>query len=586
MNGGIRCLVPILKLLCSGGFAWPVRVGPHSRLAQSSCLFIALCFSGVSAPAQNAKLADEAAKASDDYFTPLLHSGRIRAAACVIIDHDSSVVRLYGPVTQNTLWRVASVSKVFTAIAVMQLVEQGKIQLDGDVNLYLNGIQVQEPFSRPVTIRQLLMHRSGLDDWFVGDGFRAGTQPAISDIMRRKTLRAIYPPDKIEFYSNYGYGLLGAVIESVTGQRFENYVQAHVLRQLGMLDSTFAQPLPQPSLVAPGRWFYQRASPASALSSDVKDMSLFLQSVLQENRSLLSQSSFREMTTRPAAEIRLQHQLGYWSGNDRGHHLIGASGDSGGFHSVLMAFPDEKVGYFTLVSGGGNAVAWDFYERFATLTFGSANPPAASPQAELKMSRTELSRFTGLYRTVRYPHHDLSKTFILMDLTRVSLDKSGGLEIYGARWLPITPLVFRKENGTDEVSFQTNEAGEVQFFNDSQERISWYETGYAAIIAYLIFLIMFTLGAIRGRSVMRVVSAIALLHCVGWLAFCVATGPSNLIFGLPVLLKLLLYIGTLSPLLALAALLATWQRKERLNYVLSLLLLGYVPFVWYWNLRM
>ena len=526
-------------------------------------------------------------KVSDEYFTPLVNSGSIRAAVCVIIEGDgSATVRLYGPVTEDSLWRVASVSKVFTAIAIMQLVERGQVQLDGDVNRYLKHIHLAEPYSQPITIREILTHRSGLDDRFIGDGFHAGPQPRIAEVMERNTPASVYPPNTVEFYSNYGYGILGAVIEDVTGQKFEDYIQSNVLRPIGMLDSTFAQPLSQPSRMAPGTWFYQRASPAAALSTSAKDMRKFLQSILLENSSVLSPRSFDEMTVRPGAAVRLQHELGYWSGNDRGRHLIGASGDSGSFHSVLMTFPDERLGYFTLVSGGGNAVAWDFYERFAKAEFGPATIAPIPIGTTQQMTSRELSHFAGLYRTVRYPHHDLSKTFILLDLTRVSLSKNGGLSIHGTRWLPTGPCTFRKEGGTDLMTFQTDDAGRIRFLNDSQEKISWYETGYAAIAFYFSFLVAFTIGIIRSKRFMRGISAVVLLHSLGWLAMCLAVGPSNLIFGFPFILKCILSIGTLLPLFAAAALLAAWRRRARLDYTLAAAVLAYIPFVWSWNLKL
>lgn len=526
------------------------------------------------------------AKASDDYFKPLLASGRIAAAACVIVDGDNPpVVRLYGPVnSQNSLWRVASVSKVFTAIAIMQLAEQGKLQLDEDVNRRLKHIRVPNTFAQPITIRELLLHRSGLDDRFIGDGFHSGSQPGISQIMSEALPARVYPPDTVELYSNYGYGLLGAVIEDVTGQRFEDYVKTNVLQPMAMQESTFAQPLPEPGRMASGKWFYQRAAPAAALTSTVDDMTRFLTATLQEDGSVLSAHSFEEMTARPAPAIRIAHGLGYWTGNDRGRHLVGASGDSGGFHSVLMAFPDEHLGYFTLVSGGGNAVAWNFYEQFANLSFGPKT--AVRPVATPGMAREKISRFAGFYRTVRYPHHDLSKTFILTDLMHVSVDGDGALHVHGARWLPVGPLEFRKEDGSETLSFQTDASGRVRFLNDSNERISWYETGYANIAFYFVFAGIFVTGAWKAKSIMRWMSALALLHCVGWLGLCLLMGPENLIFGLPLGLKAILLIGDLLPLLEAASMYALWRNRRTLNYLLVATILAYMPFVSYWNLKL
>jgi CubicO group peptidase (beta-lactamase class C family) len=531
--------------------------------------------------------ADSVAKASDDYFTPLLSSGRITAAACVIVDGDNApLVKLYGPVSaQSSLWRVASVSKVFTAIAIMQLAERGKLQLDEDVNKHLKH-SVPNTFSQPITIRELLLHRSGLDDRFVGDGFHSGPQPSISQIMSETMPKRVYPPDTVELYSNYGYGLLGAVIEDVTGQRFEDYVRTNVLQPIGMQESTFTQPLAEPSRMAPGRWFYQRSTPAAALTSNVDDMTRFLVATLQEDKSVLSAHSFEEMTTRPDPAIRIIHGLGYWTGNDRGHHLVGASGDSGGFHSVLMAFPDEHLGYFTLVSGGGNAVAWNFYEQFANASFGPKTTADVHPVDVSGMTRENSSRFAGLYRTVRYPHYDLSKTFILTDLTRVSVDRDGALRAYGARWLPDGPLEFTKEDGTEKLSFQTDSSGRVRFLNSSNERISWYEAGYPNIAFYFIFAGLFVTGVWKAKKMMRWISALALLHCFGWLSVCLLIGPENLIFGLPLGLKAILLVGTLLPLLAAASIYAAWRNRRTLNYVLTANILAYIPFVSYWNLRL
>jgi CubicO group peptidase (beta-lactamase class C family) len=528
------------------------------------------------------------AKASDDYFKPLLTSGRIAAAACVIVDGDRPpVVKLYGPVSsQGSLWRMASVSKVFTAIAIMQLAERGQLQLDLDVNRYLKHIQVPKTFPQPITIRQLLLHRSGLDDRFVGDGFHSGLQPTISQLMSDALPMRVYPPDTVELYSNYAYSLLGVVIEDVTGQRFEDYVKANVLEPMGMRESTFTQPLPEPSRMVPGRWFYQRAAPAAALTSTVDDMTRFLLATLRKDKPVLEAHSFEEMTVPPEPAIRILHGLGYWTGNDRGHHLVGASGDSGGFHSVLMAFPDEHIGYFTLVSGGGNSIAWDFYERFATPTFGPKATAESSAGPVGAMTRENGSRYAGFYRTVRYPHHDLSKTFILLNLTRVSVDHEGALRVYGARWLPIGQHTFRKENGSETLSFQTDESGRVRFLNSSDERITWYETGYANIAFYFIFVGLFVAGVWKGKAWMRWISAVVLLHCAGFLSVCLIIGPENLIFGLPLALKAILLVGTLLPLLALASVLAAWRDRKTLNYILAATVLAYIPFVSYWNLKL
>ncbi len=504
----------------------------------------------------------------------------------MVSDGQPAFVKLYGPVdAEHSLWRMASVSKAFTAIAIMQLVQQGKVRLDDDVNTYLKHLHVPETFPKPITIRELLTHRSGLDDRFVGDGFKAGRQPAMIEIMQRALPARVYPPATVEFYSNYGYGLLGALIEEVTGERFEQYMSGNVLQPLQMNHSTFDQPLAAMSKMAPGRWFYQHSAPASSLVSTANDMLKFLVSTVERNSALMTTQSFEQMTPRPDQSIRLEHGLGYWTGNDRGHHLVGASGDSGSFHSVLMAFPDEHLGYFTLVSGGGNAVAWDFYERFAQIALGPPLHPNLEKLTPWPGTRQLLSRFTGLYRRARYPHHDISKTFIITDLTRVTAG-DGTLRMRGSRWLQTGPLEFRKEDGPEKVRFQEDQKGRIQFLGDSDERIGWYESGYAAVGFYLVFTALFLVGALRTNTLMRWICLASLLHSIGWLTVALIIGPSNLIFGLPIVLRCILSIGTLLPGLVLLGIYSAWRRRTPIQFALVLLLTAYLPFVNYWNLKL
>src|SRR6267378_3827752 len=113
-------------------------------------------------------------KLADDSFGPLTISKRVNAAVVTVTDKERPVFsKVYGPVDlDRSIWRVASVSKALTAIAVMRLVEERTVDLDTDVNRYLKTFQIPPTFRPPITLRQLLEHRSGLDDRFVGDGWR------------------------------------------------------------------------------------------------------------------------------------------------------------------------------------------------------------------------------------------------------------------------------------------------------------------------------------------------------------------------------------------------------------------------------
>jgi hypothetical protein len=331
----------------------------------------------------------------------------------------------------------------------------------------------------------------------------------------------VYAPDEVEFYSNYGYGLIGAVIEDVTGERFEDYLLANVLRPLRMNRSTFVQPLPEnmASAIVPGKWWYQHASPAGGLASTAADMATFLMATLQQDSGVISKSSFQAMTPPQDAPSGLIHRLGYWTGRDHGQQLIGASGDAGSFHTVMAAVPDRDIGLVVLVSGSGNGSAWGFYSRFWDAEFGTA--PSKTVQSNLQPKPGDYercARFAGLYRTVRYPHHELSKTFIILDLTRVKVERDGALRFRNARWISIGPLQFEKEDGSETVSFKEGDGGRIEFLGGTSEGIAWYESGYANIAFYFLFTGFFAAASWRGQGALRWLCVLALLHSFGWLS--------------------------------------------------------------------
>jgi CubicO group peptidase (beta-lactamase class C family) len=146
---------------------------------------------------------------------------------------------------ERTIFSVMSVSKLFTATAIMQLVEQGKIRLDADVNTYLKQNQIAPTYPQPITIAELLTHTAGFDDDTEAIGHVVATPDAVVSLHEYLAVHPpvrILPPGDRMLYSNVAYDVLGAVVEDVTGQPFAQYMDAHVLRPLGMTHSSFLPP--------------------------------------------------------------------------------------------------------------------------------------------------------------------------------------------------------------------------------------------------------------------------------------------------------------------------------------------------------
>src|SRR5690606_9419985 len=185
----------------------------------------------------------------------LERSGIPGAAVAVVHDGQVLTARGYGwadtgsaggeprPVDPDrTLFRVGSISKVFVATAVMQLVEQGRIDLDADVERYLD-FPLPRAFAQPVTMRHLLTHTAGFEERIKGLIALDGPGPDLRETVAVDPPEQVFAPGTVPAYSNYGYALAGYVVERVSGVPFDAYVEQNVIRRAGMTSSTFAQPL-------------------------------------------------------------------------------------------------------------------------------------------------------------------------------------------------------------------------------------------------------------------------------------------------------------------------------------------------------
>jgi CubicO group peptidase (beta-lactamase class C family) len=530
---------------------------------------------------------------ADNYFQDLLQSKRISAAAAVYVQNGSAPqLKTYGnAISGRTHWRSASVSKALTALAVMQLAEQGKLSLDDDIRKFVPPAAIRSHYQEPITVRDLLLHRGGVDDHFIGDGFYEGPQPSMTELMVQWPLDVVYEPGKVEFYSNYGYALLGVAIEKAGGQRFEEYMQRHVLGPLGMNDSSFDQPLRTDSAasMAPGRWVYQHAAPAAALTTTADDMGRFLSATLERGAPIVLSSVFEQMVPAPGAGVRLMHGFGYWTGRDRERRLIAASGDIEDFHNLMVVLPDLRAGFAVMVSGRGNSLTWDFYSRFVTACVPPAANAAASATSEVQpvLAGGRAMNVAGYYRTVRYPHHELSKTFVLFDSTKVSMRRDGSLEVNGRRYMRLRDMNYRPDDGGPELAFMETGDGKkfmIEAGAGARERIGWWETGGVAVAVYFACVAALIAGLVRSRGPIRAIYGIALIYGVGWLATVLIIGPANLILGLPLALKCFLTLGTALPFFLLASIILAASKRTKYALALPAALLPFTALAWYWHL--
>ncbi|MBV8308146.1 MAG: beta-lactamase family protein, partial [Gammaproteobacteria bacterium] len=269
---------------------------PHALAAEASAPA-----TPAAAPVAVPLTAADAAAWLDGYLPYALHTGDIAGAVAVIVkDGEVLTERGYGyadvaarkPIDPKlTLCRPGSVSKLFTWTAVMQLVEQGKIDLDADINQYLD-FKIPPRDGKPITMRNLMQHTAGFEEQAKGIITENTKAPSFETLLKAWVPERVFAPGTTPAYSNYGASLAGYIVERLSGEPFDAYMEKHIFTPLDMPHSSFRQPLP-PELAPlmskgyraasdePGGFEIVGPAPAGSLSSPGEEMAHFMIAHLQ-----------------------------------------------------------------------------------------------------------------------------------------------------------------------------------------------------------------------------------------------------------------------------------------------------------------
>jgi CubicO group peptidase (beta-lactamase class C family) len=385
----------------------------------------------------------------------------------------------------ETLFRPGSVSKLFTWTAVMQLVEQGKLDLDRDVNTYLD-FKIPDAYGQPITLKNILTHTPGFEEQ-IKDLFTVGSEsPNLGGYLKTHIPRRIYPPGTVPAYSNYGAALAGYIVERVSGRSFDEYIEENIFKPLGMAHSTFRQPL-SPTFAPAMSNGYQLASddpgpfevvvpfPAGSLSSTAADMARFMLAHLQDGKLgdalILKPETAKLMHSRlfaldPAANAMA---YGFYEESRNGHRIIGHAGDTQYFHSDLHLVLDAGVGFFVSHNSLGKGqplprtTLWEmFLDRYFPFTSEAA--------ATLGSAKEDAKTVSGAYEFSRRSESSFLKVATLLGELNVSPVEDGMIEVdqlIGAngkpkRWREVAPMTFLEESGHDKLIFKPDQSGRMQ----------------------------------------------------------------------------------------------------------------------------
>ena len=432
----------------------------------------------------------------DGYMPYALRTGDIPGAVVTVVkDGQILTARGFGyadlakrtPVDpERTLFRPGSISKLFTWTAVMQQVEQHKIDLDQDINTYLD-FKIPPLNGQPVTMRQLMTHTGGFEESAKGIIFydRKYDIP-LGDYLKRWTPTRIFAPGTTPAYSNWGTALAAYIVQRTSGEEFDGYLERHVFGPLGMHNSTFRQPLPSnlaaqmaEGYAAPGeasRGFeFIGPGPAGESSNSGADMGRFMIAHLQDGeldgQRILQPATAAMMHNSPLNKVNpysltpplSRMELGFFETNINGREVIGHLGDTSAFHSSLHLFMSDGVGFYVSFNSPGKggavqALRTGLFQDFADRYFPNIAP--ADGQVDAKTAAEHSAMMAGNWWASRRAESSWLSIAYLLGQTKISVGPKGELVIPGLlgpngrprEWTEIAPFIWRDKNGHDRLA--------------------------------------------------------------------------------------------------------------------------------------
>lgn len=547
-------------------------------------------------------------------------------------------------VADTTMFRVGSVSKMFTWTAVMQLAEEGKVDLHADINTYLKTFKIPATYPQPITLANLLTHTAGFEDSGIGIFVpKVNNLEPLGKWLPTHMPARVRPPGIVTSYSNYGATLAGYIVEQVSGMPYDQYIEQQLFQPLNMQHSTFRQPLPanlahnisQGYTFADGKYRADpfevvQIAPAGSMSTTATDMANYMIAQLQYGRL----GNTRILQEKTAQDMQQEHfsndphllGLDYGFYNDQINNLrvIEHGGDTVLFHSLMALLVPQHVGLFvSFNSAAGSSVRNIILRAFMDRYFPA--PDVQLEQPPLPGYADRVSQITGSYWGTRRNDTTYQKlgnllgTFTVSDAGKghITLNTGGSTQDL----VEIQPWVFRDTViGQGIVAFHKDSRGTSMNISsvpiEGLEKIEWYQTTNFQYPLLLVCALLFLstllrwplrlLQAIRSRSRDKatgtlisslaqwlgwIVSALFVIFLIGVVVVTLASqnDPFSIPPGLNVLVVLALIAAVLTAAMIVFVILIwgtrPWRLSQRIYYtLLTLAAIAFVIDLAYWNL--
>jgi CubicO group peptidase (beta-lactamase class C family) len=548
---------------------------------------------------------------------------------------------------ETTLFRPGSISKTFAWTAVMQQVELGKLDLDRDVNDYLD-FKIPPAFGKPITLRNIMTHSTGYEET-LKDLFLSNDKDLvpIGDYLRVHMPARIFPPGVTPAYSNYATTMAAYVVERVSGQDFNSYVEEHFFKPLNMTHASFRQPLPEnlkPSMSQgyilgsgePKPFEVVQVAPAGSLSASAVDMTHWMIMHLQNGKygdvQILKPETAIQMHTRQPGWPDAMHAmcLGFYEQSLNGHRSIGHGGDTVSFHSDMHLLLNDNVGLFMSVNSPGRDQT-DLRGTIFTQFMDRYFPEAPVNEPELPTAAQDAHSVEGSYMVSRRFQTNILAVTAVLGETKVIADPKGntisvdgfdGLNGQPKHFREISSGVYREVGGKDKLAFVKDAIGRPVFYVDypfmvflrvdnplNKKGLNLFIIGFSLTVVAL-SLLLWPIGAMfrshygkpltldpaakRLRMLVRLECIAIVIFCVGMVT--IVSKVATLAIsaeGMDIWIHLLQVIGVLTSVGALIALLSAfkswgdsqqWLWYKIWNTLLAFGCVGFFWFIFHWNL--
>ncbi|MFC5578594.1 serine hydrolase domain-containing protein [Lysobacter niabensis] len=412
---------------------------------------------------------------------------------------------------ERTLFRPGSVSKLFTWTAVMQLVEQGKLNLDEDVNKYLD-FTIPAYQGKPVTLRNIMTHTTGMEE--VIRGLIANDEKEILPLattLKHWVPEREYAPGTTPAYSNYATAVAGYIVERTSGVPFDQYIEQNIFAPLGMQHSTFRQPI-QANLKAMTSKGYKSASdgkeqpyeyinlaPAGSLASPGSDMGRFMIAHLNNgafgDKRILREETAREMHGTGQASVGPLNKmmLGFYETTANGHRAIAHGGDTQWFHSDLQLFLDDNIGIYVSTNSSGkegtarlirDGLVSGFVNRYLP------GPERKDGGVDAAIAKQHAQLIAGSYLSSRRAGSNFMNLVYMLGQTKVVANEDGTISVpmlgtySGApkKWREVSPFVWQDTSSGDRLAADVVDGHVTRFSAEPIaaimvfQRASWWQS--------------------------------------------------------------------------------------------------------------